>query len=117
MTALQPLFCALGGNLTSPERSGTCSSMAEPHHLLQVDEPEVWSELGHAQLEAGAVDDAIGSYLKSGDTSRYSDVILRSRDAGAHKVLVDYLLMVRKKVKDPKVRPFPCSWTVLWLCS
>ena len=57
------------------------------------------------------MDDAIGSYLKSGDTSRYSDVILRSRDAGAHKVLVDYLLMVRKKVKEPKVGPLsaPCA--------
>ena len=65
----------------------------------------MWSELGHAQLEAGAVNDAIGSYLKSGDTSRYSDVILRSRDAGAHQVLVEYLLMVRKKIKEPKVPP------------
>ena len=74
----------------------------------QVDEPEVWSELGHAQLEAGAVDDAIASYLKSGDTSRYLDVIARSRDTGEHKVLVDFLLMVRKKVKDPKVSPPPC---------
>ena len=67
----------------------------------------MWSELGHAQLEAGAVDDAIASYLKSGDTSRYLDVIARSRDTGEHKVLVDFLLMVRKKVKDPKVSPPP----------
>lgn len=45
----------------------------------QVDEPGVWTELGHAQLEAGAVNDAIGSYLRSGDSSRYLDVIARSQ--------------------------------------
>ncbi len=69
-----------------------------------MDEAGVWTELGHAQLEAGAVNDAIGSYLRSGDSSRYQDVIARSQDAGAHGDLVKYLLMVRKKVKEPKVR-------------
>ena len=49
----------------------------------QVDEPGVWTELGHAQLEAGAVNDAIGSYLRSGDSSRYLDVIARSQVRGS----------------------------------
>ena len=31
---------------------------------LQVDEPAVWTELGHAQLDNGAVGDAIASYLR-----------------------------------------------------
>ena len=53
------------------------------------------------------MEDAIASYLKSADTSRYLDVILRSRDMGTPQVLVDYLLMVRKKVKDPKVTTPP----------
>ncbi len=63
----------------------------------------MWTELGHAQLEAGAVNDAIASYLRSGDASRYLDVIARSQRANAHGDLVKYLLMVRKKVKESKV--------------
>ena len=71
--------------------------------LWQVDEAAVWSELGHAQLEAGAVGDAIASYLKAGDSSRHADVIRRSQQAGSFADLVRFLLMVRKKVKDSKV--------------
>jgi hypothetical protein len=40
----------------------------------KVDEPAVWSELGHAQLEANLVPDAIASYLRSSDTSMYLQV-------------------------------------------
>ena len=70
-----------------------------------MDEPEVWSELGHSQLEANEGGDAIESYLRSADHSRHAEVIQRSTQAGAHAQLVKYLLMVRKKVKDPKVIP------------
>ena len=73
--------------------------------LFQVDEPGVWTELGHAQLDSGAVNEAISSYLRSGDSSRYKDVIARSQEANAHGDLVKYLLMVRKKVKESKVCP------------
>lgn len=75
-------------------------------HGCQVDEAEVWTELGHAQLEAGSVAEAIASYLKSGHTGRYVDVIDRSKDRGAHAELVKFLLMVRKKIKEPKVCSF-----------
>lgn len=81
----------------------------------------MWTELGHAQLEAGAINDAIGSYLRSGDSSRYMDVIARSQEANAHGDLVKYLLMVRKKVKESKVRPMsspkagaPCWNATTW---
>jgi len=47
---------------------------------VQVDEPAVWSELGHAQLDHGLVAEAIASYLRSNDTSRSSDVIERSKE-------------------------------------
>lgn len=63
----------------------------------------MWSELAHSQLESNHVADAIDSYLKANDHSRHAEVIQRSNQAGAHSHLVDYLLMVRKKVKDPKV--------------
>jgi hypothetical protein len=40
----------------------------------QVDEPAVWSELAHAQLQANLVPDAIASYLRCSDTSTYLQV-------------------------------------------
>jgi hypothetical protein len=48
-----------------------------PLHSLcsQVDEAPVWSELGHAYLAAGQVPDAIASYIRSNDTSKYAEVI------------------------------------------
>ncbi len=36
----------------------------------KVDEPAVWSELGHAYLSRGQVADAIAAYLRSQDTSK-----------------------------------------------
>ena len=71
--------------------------------LAQVDEPAVWTELAHAQLDHGDVAEAIASYLRAGDSSRYVDVIARSQEAACYEELVKYLLMVRKKVKDNKV--------------
>lgn len=69
----------------------------------KVDEPAVWSELGHAYLEQGMVADAIASYLRSSDSSRYVQVIERCKEEGCYDDLVKYLLMVRKKIKEPKV--------------
>lgn len=36
----------------------------------QVDDQEVWSELGHTQLSQDLVDDAIEAYLRANDSSR-----------------------------------------------
>ena len=68
-----------------------------------MDEPAVWTELAHAQLDHGEAAEAIASYLRAGDSSRYADVIARSQEVGCYDELVKYLLMVRKKVKDNKV--------------
>lgn len=69
----------------------------------QVDEAPVWSELGHAYLAAAAPADAIAAYLRANDASRYADVIDACGAASAHEDLVKYLLMVRKRVKEPRV--------------
>lgn len=69
----------------------------------KVDEAPVWSEVGHAQLEAGLVADAISSYLKAADSSKYLQVIEKAKLSGSYDDLVKYLLMVRKKVKESKV--------------
>lgn len=69
----------------------------------KVDEPPVWSELGHAQLKQGLVADAITSYLRAGDSSNYLEVTEKAKTSEAYEELVKYLLMVRKKQKEPRV--------------
>ncbi|PSC73488.1 clathrin heavy chain [Micractinium conductrix] len=69
----------------------------------KVDEPVVWSELANSYLEHAQVGEAIAAYLRAADTSKYNEVIAKANEAGQHDDLAKYLLMVRKKVKDPKV--------------
>lgn len=69
----------------------------------KVDEATVWSELANAYLDHAMVQDAIAAYLRAADTSKYAEVIDKANESGVHDDLVKYLLMVRKKVKDPKV--------------
>jgi len=70
---------------------------------VTVDLPEVWSELGHAQLQSGNVDNAISSYIRSNDTSKHAEVISAAREQGKYDDMVKYLQMVRKKVKETSV--------------
>lgn len=72
-------------------------------YASKVDEPAVWSELAHSQLDNDHVADAIGSYLRANDSSKYQQVIDKAKTAGCYAELVKYMLMVRKKVKEPKV--------------
>jgi tetratricopeptide (TPR) repeat protein len=69
----------------------------------KLDEPGVWSELGNAYLEAGQLGEAVAAYLRAGDASRWADVVARAGGAGDYADLPKYLLMVRKKVKEPAV--------------
>ena len=50
-----------------------------------------------------------GAAARSGDAGRYADVIARSNEASAYGDLVKFLLMVRKKVKDPQARARPAA--------
>ena len=57
-----------------------CSPLPRALHPAQVDEPAVWSELAHAYLEAGQVNEAIASYLRAADTSKYNEVIAKAHE-------------------------------------
>ena len=46
-------------------------------------DPTVWSELARAQLNSGAVKDAIDSFIKADDPSAYLDVIEAARANGS----------------------------------
>ncbi|GAX80055.1 hypothetical protein CEUSTIGMA_g7494.t1 [Chlamydomonas eustigma] len=72
-------------------------------YASKTDEPPVWSELGHAQLREGLVADCIASYLRATDSSNYLKVTEAAKSSDAYADLVKYLLMVRKKQKEPRV--------------
>ncbi|CAM6119092.1 unnamed protein product [Calypogeia fissa] len=69
----------------------------------RVEEDEVWSQVGKAQLKEGLVSDAIESFIRANDATQFNDVIRAADQVDAYEDLVKYLLMVRKKVKEPKV--------------
>ncbi|KAG6551189.1 hypothetical protein Mapa_007425 [Marchantia paleacea] len=69
----------------------------------RVEEDEVWSQVGKAQLREGLVSDAIESFIRANDATQFNDVIRAASQVNAYEDLVKYLLMVRKKVKEPKV--------------
>lgn len=69
----------------------------------KLDEPEVWAELAHAYLTAGQLGEAIAAYLRASDSSRWVDVIAKAKEVGEYEDVPKYLLMVRKKMKDPNI--------------
>ncbi|PPR96846.1 hypothetical protein GOBAR_AA23821 [Gossypium barbadense] len=70
---------------------------------FRVEEDAVWSQVAKAQLREGLVSDAIESFIRADDATQFLDVIRASEDADVYPDLVRYLLMVRQKVKEPKV--------------
>jgi len=69
----------------------------------KVDKPDVYSKLARAQLDYGLVEAAIESYIKAEDPEYHIDVISASNREKLHKQLIKYLLMCRKKVKNPTI--------------
>ena len=72
----------------------------------RVDTPEVWCQLGKAQLLQGGkegVKAAIISLIKAKDITTVDDVVEAARKFDEYEAMVPYLLMVRKSLKDPKV--------------
>ncbi|KAE7996591.1 hypothetical protein FH972_001302 [Carpinus fangiana] len=70
---------------------------------FRVEEEAVWSQVAKAQLREGLVSDAIESFIRADDATEFLDVIRAAEDANVYHDLVKYLLMVRQKVKEPKV--------------
>jgi len=69
----------------------------------KIDKPEVYSKLARAQLDHGLVEASIESYIKAEDPEFHIDVISACNREKLHKQLVKYLLMCRKKVKNPTI--------------
>ena len=56
-------------------------------------DPTVWSELARAQLNSGAVKEAIDSYIKADDPSAYLDVIEAARANGMLQIFGDLIIL------------------------
>lgn len=58
----------------------------------RVDEPNVWSELGHSHLKHDMVADAIGSYLRGSDASNIMWLLISHSRKFALKILSNTFL-------------------------
>merc|ERR1719183_2302412 len=69
----------------------------------KVDDPEVWTMLGKAQMTPEGIVAAIDAFIKAGETSEYMTVISVAEQANEPAKLVEYLQMCRKKVKEAHI--------------
>lgn len=69
----------------------------------RINEPEVYSKLGKAQLDRGMVKEAIDSFIKAQDPEFYLEVISAAERYDSFDDLVRYLQMCRKKLKEPAI--------------
>eukprot|EP00824_Muranothrix_gubernata_P004637 TRINITY_DN15925_c0_g1_i1.p1 TRINITY_DN15925_c0_g1~~TRINITY_DN15925_c0_g1_i1.p1 ORF type:complete len:1721 (+),score=473.39 TRINITY_DN15925_c0_g1_i1:271-5163(+) len=80
-----------------------CSIERAFEFAQRVDEADVWSRLGKAQLDENMVKEAIESYIKADDPSLYEEVIQAAEREDVFSDLVKFLEMARKKVKEPVI--------------
>lgn len=69
----------------------------------KINTSEIWSQLGASQLDGLRIPDAMESYIKAQDPSNYENVIDLAEQAGKYEELIDYLLMARATLKEPKI--------------
>ncbi|ODV87673.1 hypothetical protein CANARDRAFT_4993 [[Candida] arabinofermentans NRRL YB-2248] len=69
----------------------------------KLDKPEIWSQLGAAQLNGLRIPESIQSYLRANDPSNFDQVIEIAEHAGKEEELVPYLLMARQTLREPKI--------------
>lgn len=67
------------------------------------DQPEVWSLLAKAQLQAGEVKDAIESLIKANDASTFREVIAAAKANSTFTELIQYLKLARSKTRETEI--------------
>lgn len=72
-------------------------------YVEKINTPELWSQLGSAQLDGLRIPEAIDSYIKAEDPSNFENVIEIAEHAGKCEELIQYLTMARKTIKDSKI--------------
>lgn len=69
----------------------------------KTNKPEVFSELGKAQLDLQQLIPCIEAFIKANDPSMFERVIFLSQQQNEYAELVNFLLMARKTIKDQKI--------------
>jgi len=69
----------------------------------RINQPEVYSKLGKAQLDRKLVNQAITSFIKASDHQYFPEVIEAAEQANLYDDLVRFLQMARTKGKEPTV--------------
>lgn len=72
-------------------------------YVTKLDTPDLWAQLGAAQLNGLRVNEALELYIKSGTPGDFENVIDIAERAGKFEELVPYLEMCRKTLREPKV--------------
>ncbi|KAI5969843.1 CHC1 [Candida margitis] len=67
------------------------------------DTPELWYQLGTAQLDGLRIPDAIDSYVKSKNPENYAQVIEIAEHAGKEEELLPFLEMARETLREPVI--------------
>ncbi|WFD00087.1 Clathrin heavy chain [Malassezia yamatoensis] len=73
------------------------------HYATKLNQPEIWSRLGKAQLDGLRIKDAIDSYVRAEDPSNFEEVIELAERSGREEELIRFLQMARKKAREPKI--------------
>mmetsp|Transcript_30888 Transcript_30888/g.22460 ORF Transcript_30888/g.22460 Transcript_30888/m.22460 type:complete len:162 (-) Transcript_30888:1498-1983(-) len=69
----------------------------------KVNQPNVWSEIGKAQVDNGNLKEAIDAFIKANDPSMFERLIILAQNINEYDDLVPFLLMARKTLKEQKV--------------
>lgn len=67
------------------------------------DTPDLWFQLGNAQLNGLRIPEAIESYVKSKNPSNFQQVIEISERAGKEEELIPFLDMARESLREPLI--------------
>ena len=67
------------------------------------DTPELWYQLGTAQLDGLRIPEAIDSYIKSKNPENFEQVIDIAEHAGKEEELLPYLEMARETLREPVI--------------
>lgn len=66
----------------------------------KIQQKEVWSEIGKAQLDQFQIREAIEAFIKAKDATMYAMVIGTAENQNCYEELVQYLLMARQTMKE-----------------
>ena len=73
------------------------------HFAEKVGQPNIWSKLGQAYLQANQIVEAIHAFIKSSDPSSFMMVIGAAERAEKFENLIEFLLMARQKMRDAQI--------------